>query len=138
MPGVRDRDIVVLAPKEWRCTECATDTEHRTRYRLSLALRHDPVLDSRLFAGNGFRISRQIARRKNIGSARSQRFADNNSVIHSYASRFRQRSSWRHAHSQNYKFGFNELSRANINPILPNRTRRGVQKETDPRCSWRL
>jgi len=73
---VRDGHIVVLAPKEWRRTECATDAEHRTRYRLSLALRHHPVFDSRLFAGNGFRIPRQIARRKNIGSARSQHFGD--------------------------------------------------------------
>jgi hypothetical protein len=90
VPNVRDREVIVLAPKEWHVTEYAIDAEHRTRHRLTLSFRHDPVLDSRMFAENGFRVSRYIARPKNVGRAGTQAFVHNYTVLYLYASRFRQ------------------------------------------------
>ena len=90
MPDIGDRDVVVLAPEKRRFTVGAADAEHRTRNRLSLTLRHYPVLYPRRVRLKRAPDIGHVARCKHIGGAGPQRLADNNAVIYSYAGRFRQ------------------------------------------------
>src|SRR5579863_10299975 len=49
-PIYADRNVIMLAPEKRCFAVSATDAEHRTRNRLSLALRHYPVLYARRVA----------------------------------------------------------------------------------------
>ena len=61
MPDVVDRHIVVLAPEERHLGKSLPLAEDVARYRLTLPLGHDPMLDPQILAGMGIGPARDVA-----------------------------------------------------------------------------
>ena len=96
MPNIRNRGVVVLTPEEGHVSKRRSDAQHRTRNRLSLTFRRNPVLNPHAFAGNWVRIACDITRRIDVRSARAQSLVHNDTVIDGEARVFGQRCSRRY------------------------------------------
>lgn len=131
MSNVRNRNIVVLAPEEWRLPEWAADAKHRARDSLSLPLGHNPMLYPRWFSGNRLRIPSEIACCKNVRGACAKHLVDDNTIVDFYARFIRQGSSWRHANSEDDQARLDGPAFADFNPVIVNCLWFGVEEEPD-------
>ena len=110
MADVVDRNVVVLAPEERRCGEIFALAEHVQRRDLSLALRHDPMLDADGLAAQRIRPARDVAGGENSRRIRFETGVDDDAPIDPEACPLGELDARAHAETGHDQIGLKDAS----------------------------